>query len=229
MSGTDLSSGWRLAFKDRESSRVIAYMQRIWRELADAGQKGIDPSKKEPVITKFFGAALDDRKAEDGLESDFLYEVLRAKPDYAQGKLVRAHRTDIEYRTLDSERALLVFEFKKLTPQAKSRAAYLHKDGMLRFISGNYKNSEPVAFMAGLIHTEPDKSIAALKAAMEKTKAVAALKIVPKTGQAIREPSEKFPGQAKFDTAHFREVEGSISILFLSHMFFDHNPAKVPA
>lgn len=222
-----LSAGWQTAFRDNEASRVVAYMQRIWRELANAGQKGIEPSHKEPRITQFFGAVLDERKAEDGLESDFLYEVLRGKADLVQGKLVKVYRTDIEYRTLGSDRSLLVFEFKKLTTKKKSRDAYLLERGMLRFISGNYQRREAVAFMAGLVHVDADQSIEALKKAIEQPETIAALTIKKNSvALAIREPSENFPGQAAFDTAHCREQAGQASLLYLSHLFFDHNPAS---
>ena len=84
----------------------------------------------------------------------------------------------------------LKFELKKLKSKSESRLSYYSKDGRLRFVNGKCSPCKHLAFIAGMIVTDVNKCIKALKLAIGKSEIAVQLHLLKNPeGVYIHEPS----------------------------------------
>lgn len=221
-----LSKDWQAVFPQTDVSAAVSFMQSMWQQLLKDYPDSVAPSNKEPEITQTLGEHLYTKGELSALSGIFNYEVPKSALDPATGKRVRKLRTDIVYldtnfRLPSGKRLNVIFEFKKLKDDNRSRKSYVGENGMLRFIDGNYaEHADYLAFMVGLINNNSKTTISALENLLKRADIRSVLHILPnpKTGY-VRKPSERFIECVHFDTVHSRTNYGELA---LCHFFLEH-------
>jgi len=135
------------------------------------------------------------------------------------------YRTDIQYFSNMAQPSLeLVFEFKKVDHTRRRQEAYLGKEGMARFVSGEYSSMQPVAVMVGVLLTSKEDCVLSLQKALQKKPVREALRMrCDAQGSWLKIPSELFPDSAIFDTEHERDEEKAPEhgTIILAHVFLE--------
>lgn len=97
---------------------------------------------------------------------------------------------------------------------------------MLRFGNGKYSRDKHLAFMVGLIATDTEKCIKALKLAIDKPEIAAQLHLMKSAqGVYIHEPSRELAKFVRFDTEHSRAALGDQPDIVLCHLFLLYGDA----
>lgn len=220
-----LSENWRSVFPYEETRKVVTLVQQTWDSLVVANTPKFNPGSHEPHLTQFLRAVLKTKKAEAGLTGNFAAEEIDADANLLTGALDNRRRADIRYFS-DRTEVDLTFEFKKLKPKSESRLSYYGTEGMLRFVDGKYSRDKHLAFMVGLIATDAEKCIKALKLAIGKPEIAAQLHLLKSAeGIYIHEPSRELPTLVGFDTEHSRAALGDQPDIVLCHLFLRYGDA----
>ncbi len=225
-----LSQVWIETFPSTDVALALKFMHDVWTSLVARFPDAIHPVKcKESEITQTYGHHLQIAAGASALSGVFDYEVPKASKDSVTGKRVRSIRADIVYQDTSfkfssGKRLLLIFEFKKLKHSGDSQTIYVGKEGMQRFISGNYQaHVDHLAFMVGLVHLEFDKTVQGLETRLQQESTRSLLHIQPDgTGNYVRKPSECFCESVRFDTVHSRTLYGDIGDVTICHLFLEH-------
>jgi hypothetical protein len=153
----------------------------------------------------------------------FDYETPHGKPNLETGEMEDRIRTDIRYLfpIQDSDNSHeIIFEFKILKNTNDSRKAYYQKNGMHRFISGDYSKKWDFAYMVGILTNDGRTAVKELKKVLQRNdlaNGTLHIRRSEKTNLLIREPSEYMPDLAEFDTEHSRTLYGNLADLLLYH------------
>ncbi len=223
-----LSENWRLLFPYEETGKIVSLIQQTWDTLVANNTPKFNPGSHEPHLTQFLRAVLKTKKAAAGLSGNFGAEEIDADANLITGTLDNRGRADIRYFS-DRTGVDLTFEFKKLKPKSDSRLSYYGKDGMLRFVDGKYSRDKHLAFMVGMIDTDTDKCIKALKLAIGKPEIAAQLHLLKTPGGIyIHEPSRELAALVHFDTEHSRAALGDQPDIVLCHLFLLYGKAVSP-
>jgi hypothetical protein len=225
-----LSDTWRQIFPETEVADALRFMQETWDFVVQNFPEAVNAEEcKEPEITQNLGQHLWTKGEVSALAGVFDYEVPAAGIDPVSGKRVHRIRKDITYtngaqRTPSGRRLRLIFEFKKLENNSKSRNQYVGTAGMMRFISGQYSiHAEHIAFMVGLVRLPPTVALAGLKTHLNATRVHRALHVLPAAdGSYLRQPQTWCAGAVEFETWHSRTAYGGLGDLTLCHMFLEH-------
>lgn len=219
MSGaqTTPATHWFDAFPLETAAQAATAICKSW-EFLISRPLHFNGKMTEPRLTKAIKIHVEQvtaRKA--GLLGMWTAENVIGVIDEATGEVMEERRTDITYGWTNVQAGFqLVFEFKKLTREAKSRAAYIGPSGMGRFVTGLYSKGQPVAAMVGMMIDAHPKVVPPLVQAIETAASIAALKSIQVDGKICKSPSTIFT-QAEFDTNHTRSPEdGAIRI---AHLF----------
>lgn len=211
---------WRDLIPVEETEKVANSLVKTWHHISMALPDEVKYSKNEPKLTERLCYYLELFKINYGLTGFWINESQKAIYD-DKGKLIDRIKKDITYLSNSSQKTLcLVFEFKKISKSSIS--AYRGKDGMSRFVDGNYALNKPLAVMVGILNGKDHSAISYLIKSLLNKKICNELNMIPdKDGQLVRCPSYIFPEVAHFDTEHFRAKEklppnGTISI---AHIF----------
>lgn len=220
-----LSENWRLVFPYEETRKVVALIQQTWDSLVANKTPKFNPASDEPHLTQFLRAVLKTKKTEVGLSGNFTAEEIDADANLLTGKLDNRSRADIKYFS-DRTEVDLTFEFKKLKPSSESRRKYYGESGMMRFVDGKYSRDKHLAFMVGLIASDTEKSIKALKLAIGKPETATQLHLLKsEEGAYIHEPSRELENLVQFDTEHSRAALGDQPDIVLCHLFLLYGDA----
>lgn len=221
-----LSPSWQDAFPIEDAKLVVTFLQSTWDMVLKVQPKAISYKKnREPKITQFLCIIMQDLSHAQGFYGKFDYEVPYATASLITGEIEENIRTDIRYifppdKNVSRE---LIFEFKKLKDNSASRKSYSEASGMMRFISGAYRNRWDIACMVGLLTDDASAAVAKLKTTLKQD----ALANGPlhmqrnAAGQLIHEPSGYLPVIVQFDTIHSRALYGDLPNLLLCHFFLD--------
>lgn len=224
-----LSGAWRQDFPDTDVALALKFMHDTWKKLVTQFPDAVHPVKcNEPTISQNFGDHLQVDGAASALSGMFDYEVPKASRDPKTGKRVRPVRTDILYqdsavRFPPGKRLSLIFEFKKLKNSSDSCSKYVGKNGMERFVCGDYRgHADHIAFMVGLVHLDVATTIDKLEANLKKIGLRTRLHIQPDdNGNYVRRPSEWFEDSVRFDTVHSRKLN-SLPDVTICHLFLEY-------
>lgn len=217
---------WLDAFPVDEAQRAAKFVHDTWSELAAKAPKTFNARQRENHITERFAMHLRKGSISQArLLGWWTYEDQSGETEIIEDEL-RARdriRKDLVYmRNIRGVRVELVFEFKKLEAKATSCKVYRGRDGMRRFVDGEYAKGLPLALMVGMVIGDGDACIQTLRRSLLSIAAKADLRMVgDSSGALLREPSVVFPGIAHFDTEHNRPaaIAPPHGTMLLSHMF----------
>lgn len=222
-----LSENWRLVFPYEETRKAVTLVQQTWDFLVANKTPKFNPTSHEPHLTQFLRAVLKTKKAEVGLSGNFTAEEIDADANLLTGKLDNQSRADIKYFS-DRTEVDLTFEFKKLKPNSDSCRKYYGENGMMRFVDGKYSRDKHLAFMVGLIASDTEKIIKALKLAIGKPETATQLHLLKSDEGYIYEPSHELENLVQFDTEHSRAALGDQPDIVLCHLFLLYGDATLP-
>jgi hypothetical protein len=214
---TTAASEWFDAFPLETAAQAATAICKSWLFLISR-PLNFHPKMTEPRLTKAVKIHVEQVTArESGLLGMWAAESVIGVMDEATGKVTEERRTDITYGWTGFQ---LVFEFKKLTRHAKSRAAYIGPSGMGRFVTGIYSKGQPVAAMVGMMLDPHSKVVPALIETIESPASIAALKSVIDCGKVCKSPSTLFR-EAEFDTDHTRppKLSPNHGTIRIAHLF----------
>lgn len=195
---------WKRAFPFDEINRAVVYLAEMWEWATEAFPSELKYTHREPTVTGNFCDHLQRHKRAKGqLNGFWQYESPEAIRSEDTEQIVDRIRSDIVYLYNAGEIDIkLVFEFKKLT--ASNRSRYL-KDGVKRFVDDYYAPGEPLALMVGMLKPGDGTQVDKLIRVFKNKGTQSTLRMVPnEDGEYVREPSEFFPDQARFNTEHNR-------------------------
>lgn len=222
-----LSPSWQDVFPIEDTKLVVIFLQKTWDRVLKAQPKAISYKRnREPKITQFLCLIMQDLAHAQGFYGKFDYEVPYATASLITGEVEDNIRTDIRYTFPSDKNNLtheLIFEFKKLKDDSKSRKNYFEASGMMRFISGAYRNRWDIACMVGLLTDDASAAVAKLKATLKRDVLANGPLHMQRNavGQLIHEPSGYLPAIVQFDTIHSRALYGDLPNLLLCHFFLD--------
>lgn len=220
-------TSWQRAFRSGDAPTVVRALRAAWDYLVATSPDTFAPGEPEPRLTELLGQHLHDTKADHKLTGLWTYETRQGAIQRATAKGLRMgkrKRTDIQYFSNREDPALeLVFEFKKLGHQKSHRDHYVGKEGMLRFVTGEYSLRQPLAVMVGILVTHADDSLPPLTQWLNGPDAKALLYMETVDGQQARSPSSFFPDESLFDTEHLRSRDKAPAhgTIVISHVFLD--------
>lgn len=197
---------WLSAFPLRPVTDAVEALCESWAELASRFKPHFNPKIKEPELTRVLKAHVESVTARRrGLLGMWTTEGVINTVDFKTGRITEERRTDIVYGWNDEHVGIqFVFEFKKLNGKARARRHYLGKDGLLRFVMGNYGAQQPVAAMVGILTAPFDECVPPLRDALSDAVLGPPLCLRHQTGSPpFEKPSRLFSG-ADFDTEHDR-------------------------
>lgn len=208
---------WFGAFPVDTAAQAAAAICKSW-EFLTTKPLHFNPKMTEPRLTKAVKIHVEQVTARQaGLLGMWAAENVIGVIDETSGKVTDERRTDITYGWTNVQAGFqLVFEFKKLTRHAKSRASYVGPSGMGRFVTGLYSKGQPMAAMVGILIDAHDTIVPPLVKILEATTSTTALKSIMVDGKVCKAPSELF-GEAEFDTAHTRAPE--MDTIRIAHLF----------
>lgn len=219
-------AAWQRAFREGDASSVVKALCTAWHELVNGSPETFRPKEPEPKLTELLCEYLRSTQTDTKLTGDWSYEGRFAKLSRAASgglKVTNRTRTDIRYFSNREDPPLkLTFEFKKLSHTKQRLNNYVGKEGMLRFITGDYGERQPLALMVGVLVVHRDDVMPVLLKYMNGSKAKSELQMTATGIQAVM-PSKFFPGHAEFDTQHARSATngGSADSVVLSHLLLD--------
>lgn len=216
--------GWLSAFPQVEAHNAVRAVRQSWTDLAAKRRDHFNPREHEPKLTRVLRSHVQRVTARDlGLLGYWGTEGVENEVDLESGEILGETRTDILYAWNDDARSLrLVFEFKKLNHQASSRDKYLGQSGLLRFVTGPYSQKQSVAIMAGILTSDPEQVVPAMRRALQHPSTAGVMRMVKKAdGSWLHAPSSLFPGEVDFDSEHLRPAElgPEHGTIYVSHMF----------
>lgn len=219
-----LSPSWQGTFPIEDAKLVVGFLQATWNRILVAQPKAISYKKNhEPKITQFLCLIMQDEAQAQGFYGTFDYEVPYAKASLLTGKIDENIRTDIRYifPTYKGKARELIFEFKKLKDQSDSRKSYINEKGMMRFISGDYRQKWDIACMVGILTDDASRAVSKLKSTIKREELANGPLHMQRNelGEWIHEPSAFLPSYAQFDTVHSRTLYGDLPNLLLCHFF----------
>jgi len=221
---------WLDAFPVDEAQRAAKFVLETWNELSTKAPKTFNSSQRENHITERFGMHMPKVSlAKARLLGWWSYEEPSGETMIIDGELKAQGRIrkDIVYKSnaTSSKKAVrieLIFEFKKLEDTSNSCKIYRGKEGMRRFVDGDYAKGLPLALMVGMVIGDQNACMQGLRRSLLSTASKSDLRMVgDAVGALLRDPSRVFPGVAYFDTEHNRPPASAPShgTLLLSHMF----------
>ncbi|MBX3726177.1 MAG: hypothetical protein KF823_09690 [Xanthomonadales bacterium] len=225
-------TAWQAAFLDGDAPCAVRAVCEAWTTLVLTSPDTVNPGKRENHLTEILGEYLRGAKAQWHLTGDWSYE-------HRQGRLRRAtatgmtvthrKRTDIRYFSNARLPALeLIFEFKFLDHSSGKRRTYV-KEGLRRFLDGDYSQGQPVALMAAMLTVHRDDALPPLRRWLAGPKAHHQLDMACERGRQVRDPSALFPAHAAFDTEHLRDPDKAPAhgTIVVSHLFLEFpNPPR---
>lgn len=194
---------WEEMIPVDETHAAARFLKTTWNLIAKSYPKNIRYAKRETALTELLSYHLCRLKAESGLTGFWVNEG--QEPYFDDDGNLRRIKKDITYYSNATRLTLeLIFEFKKLS--RSSLRTYLGKDGMRRFVDGNYAPQKPLAIMVGiLLSNKCDDVINTLYNSLSRADVRSKLQMVDDaTGRYIRKPSEVVRCIAEFDTEHCR-------------------------
>ncbi|MHB8446811.1 MAG: hypothetical protein ACYC9P_02625 [Rudaea sp.] len=214
---------WLDAFPLNQAKNAVDALVESWKHFASVSRPGFHHRIPEPRLTRVIRDYTRKVTApQRRLLGYWGTEGVENVVDYDTAEVLDERRTDISYSWNNaSTQIVLIFEFKKLS--ASSRAYYL-KEGVMRFVSGNYSVKEPIAVMVGIVMARDPKIVEALKRSIQNPRVAGDLRACADgDGRYVLEPSILFPDHATFDTEHLRSEDkapahGTIRI---GHIFVD--------
>jgi hypothetical protein len=216
---------WLKTFPKPQADKAVHALHLAWREMASTYKSGFNREIAEPKLTLVLASYLRDViSTRLKLLGHWGAEDVKAKIDFASGKIIKQVRTDIEYLWNDQAQNLcLVFEFKKLNQKGKSHKHYYGEQGLLRFVTGDYSLKQPIAFMVAVVLDNRRSCITALRQTLQHDKTAKRLSLCESKGSFLHTPSKLFPEMADFDTEHIRPTGKGPShgIIRISHIFLE--------
>jgi len=221
---------WLEVFPVNEAQRAAEFVFKTWGELSIKAPKTFNSSQRENHITEHLGRYLRNGSLTKArLLGWWTYEEPDGDSVIVDGELKAQGRIrkDIVYKSNStsnkrSARIELIFEFKKLENTPNSCKIYRGKDGMRRFVDGNYAKGLPLALMVGMVIGDQNACLQGLRRSLLSTASKSDLRMVgDASGALLRDPSKVFPGVAYFDTEHNRPAGNAPThgTMLLSHMF----------
>jgi hypothetical protein len=217
---------WQAAFPLQESQHAATFLQETWRQLVKNKPELFYGGQREDKLTEKLSAYLIKLCVGKGHLTGFWGNEDRLPyidTDSSGLTKVKSIRKDITYKSNASTTRLdLIFEFKKMSADKTSVRNYRGKDGMGRFVLGQYAHGQPIAVMVAMLIDNPKTCISMLKKSLLSTAARDDLRMVSRgENQYVFEPSMMLPNIAHFDTEHNRppEIAASHGTIILSHMF----------
>lgn len=211
---------WEDLFPSEETKSAALFLVTTWNRIAQAQPIKVRYAEDEPKITEKLCYYLVLFSADSGLTGAWVNEAQNVLLS-EEGELLDRIKKDITYFSNASEKRLeLIFEFKKFS--RSSLAEYRGKNGMCRFVDGNYAINRPLAVMVGILNGKDNTAIDALCNSLSKEKMRIKLMMVEdRNDRCIRRPSEAIPTIAEFDTEHLRPLEKAAqnSTTTLAHIF----------
>ena len=203
------SLDWFDAFPVEPVRRAVDALLDSWSQLIRMPRTAFHAQRREPELTRILKAHVERVTARErgvlGMwAAEHVINVIH--PD--TGEIVMERRADIVYGWNNEYGGIkVVFEFKKLSKNTRSRSKYLGRDGLQRFVTGIYSIGEPVAVMVGILVDPLCSVVPALRDALNDLGYIADLRLrrTP-AGEICHMPSELFPGVANFDTEHERPL-----------------------
>lgn len=198
---------WEEMLPVDETHAAANFLANTWNLVANLCPVDFQYRKHEPKLTERLYFYLKRLEAKSGLTGFWVNES--QEPYFDDDGILRRIKKDITYcsNTSPRFRLELIFEFKKLS--RSSLATYRGKDGMRRFIDGNYAPQKPLAVMVGIIlKTNYKDVVEALNNSLSRADIRSELQMVSDaTGRYIRKPSEAVRSTAEFDTEHRRPAD----------------------
>lgn len=193
---------WNHIIPVEETRSAANFLVCTWDKIASAVNSEIQYKKHEPKLTELLYIYLNLFKAQSGLTGFWVNEA--QEPQFDSDNKIRRIKKDITYYSNASKVSLeLIFEFKKLS--RSSLATYRGKDGMRRFVDGNYAPEKPLAVMVGITDGDCKDVLSSLSNSLSKASVQKDLQMVhDASGRYLRDPSEVISTIAKFDTEHRR-------------------------
>jgi hypothetical protein len=196
---------WEEIIPVEETYAAARFMVATWYLIGKLNPEYIKYEKPEPKLTEMLCHYLKRRHAESGVTGFWVNED---QEPLFEGDSMQRIKKDITYYSNASRfRLELIFEFKKLSQSSIS--TYRGKDGMRRFVDGNYAPQKPLAIMVGItLKGSFDDVIKALYKSLSRVDVQSELKMVRDSkGRYIRMPSEAVRSIAEFDTEHNRPAD----------------------
>jgi hypothetical protein len=221
---------WFSAFPLRPATDAVEALCESWVELALRFRPHFNRQSKEPQLTRVLKAHVESVTGRRrGLLGMWTTEGVINTVDFNTGEITEERRTDIVYGWNHEHAGIqLVFEFKKLNGKARARARYLGKDGLVRFVTGNYGAQQPVAAMVGILMDAFDICVPPLRNALSDAVLGPPLCLRHEAGSSpFHRPSELFAA-ADFDTDHDRPsiVAPAHGWIRVSHFFLPFGYAE---
>lgn len=194
---------WSELIPADETRMAVSFIASMWDRCSHRNPD-FSYRKHEPKLTELLYMELYMNSQSAGLTGFWQNEPQHPMLD-EEGKVIRIRKDIVYLSNQAAQRLNLIFEFKKIT---NNRSAYLGKDGLSRFITGNYAIDEPLAFMVGIMKADDENSIDALYRSLCNSAQQRALRMVHDVhGQYIVKPSKIVDSVVTFDTEHNRPPE----------------------
>jgi len=212
---------WEDIFPPDETQSAAKFLVKTWERIAKKAPRTISYTLSEPKITESLHYYLDCFKGESGLTGFWINENQKLTK-----KSKSRIRMDITYFSNASpqQQLQLIFEFKKISQS--TLAKYYGKNGMGRFVYGDYALKLPLALMVGL-HSKGNKNAVtkSLHASLSTGKVASRLKMIFNDGSCVNQPSAAIPSVAEFDTEHKRlpgkAPPATKKTIVIAHIFLD--------
>lgn len=217
------SNLWKKIIPPDETSAAAQFLVKIWKDIVRIHPNQLNYQLREPELTEKLSFYLNVFKSESGLTGFWINEDQKTCFD-KQGKVVSRVKMDITYFSNSGACTIeLVFEFKKLS-ESSSLTTYCGKQGMRRFVDGDYALRQPLAIMVGLLEGKGSGNVIVndLCKYLSKGRVVSSLQMVSgNNNQYIHRPSIALKSAAEFDTEHLRLAIKSPpnSNITISHIF----------
>ncbi len=197
---------WEEMIPVNETYMAAEFLVKTWKQISNSYPEQTRFARHEPKLTELLCYHLRRLKARSGLTGFWVNEEQEPHLD-GEGKMGRIKKDITYYSNVSNLPLELVFEFKKLSKS--SLATYRGKQGMRRFVDGNYAPQKPLAIMVGIIIKSKSKEVInALYNSLSRTKVNMELQMVSDaTGRYIRKPSEAIRSVGEFDTEHRRPAD----------------------
>lgn len=212
-------TAWQKAFRTGHGPRAVEVLAATWHAMVARVPDSFHPRRKEPELTEMLCFHLEEIRAQHRLPGRWSNELPQGRlhEEQTRAEVRDRKRTDINYFTeRDDPATNLTFEFKKLDEHSTSREKYV-KDGMVRFISGEYSKGEPAALMVGILTMHSDDVVPPLLRRLNDADS----RVLLGMGKLpIARPSNLFEC-AHCDTEHLRPAEKAPphGTIVISHVF----------
>lgn len=212
-------SSWKNLFPEDETKIAIRFLCDTWNKVTKTRFPQIHYNLREPNMTQKLHDYLEKFKNNSGLTGNWFNESQMKASTRSTGRI----KMDIRYFSNSSPKQLdLTFEFKKLSQS--TCAEYYGKNGMGRFVDGDYAVGMPLAIMVG-IHLRGNEEVIDTLINSLKSRVKTRLNMVANTyGKCINRPSNVIDSIAEFDTEHIRPKAKSppkIKSIIIAHIFLD--------